>query len=286
MLTALQFCRAAQEIMSSTASNYDVPRLALGTILAITSFCLALITLYPGLKSISAPGFSFALTVNLYGVLMFASSYVEEEHHFWYWSTSAWSFYLFISSSRARWFSKFIFHPAIMLLFLHRIARRWNQTGQKYAGAPDIVHSPLLQGPNSIVLWSLIGATYMDIAIRLAKHVSRSIAEFDKNTGEVEDSDANRLIGSLAILPLGATAFVFKLAFTAQDSPELVQGINEGMLSWVQRLALVDLARMIFGGIALSGSWIAFAEWRRSRGRKGGKSNGGMFELSILSIVH
>ncbi|KAF2106781.1 GPI ethanolamine phosphate transferas-like protein 2 [Lophiotrema nucula] len=283
------FCRAAQEIMSSTASNYDVPRLVLGTFLAILSLSLTVITLFPKFKSITATGFSYALTLVLYGVLMFASSYVEEEHHFWYWTTSAWFFYLFISSSREKWFSKFIFHPAIMLLFLHRIARRWNQTGQKYAGAPDIVHSPMLRGPNSIVLWSLIGATYMDIAIRLAKHVSRSIAEYDKKTGEVEDNDANRFIGTLAVLPLGATAFVFKLAFTAQDAPELVQGINEGMLAWVGQLSLVDLARMVFGGIALSGSWIAFAEWKRSRGRKEGKGNGdlavALFDLTAIFLV-
>ena len=151
------------------------------------------------------------------------SSYVEEEHHFWYWTTSAWFFCLFVSSSRQQWFSKFIFHPAIMLLLFHRIIRRWNQTGQKYAGAPDIVHSPVLRGPNSIVLWSLIGATYMDITIRLARHVARSIATFDTEqkdrSVEIESTDQNRMFGTIAVLPLCGTALIFKLTFTVKDAP-------------------------------------------------------------------
>lgn len=31
----------------------------------------------------------------LYGVMMFATSYVEEEQHFWYWATAAWMAYLY-----------------------------------------------------------------------------------------------------------------------------------------------------------------------------------------------
>ncbi|ORY16087.1 GPI ethanolamine phosphate transferas-like protein 2 [Clohesyomyces aquaticus] len=292
------FSRAAQEIMSSTASNYDVPRLVLGSSIALVSFGLTLIALWPQLTSISSTGVFSTLTLALYGILMFASSYVEEEHHFWYWITSGWFMYLFIFESRKEWFRKFAFHPAIMLLAIHRIIRRWNQTGQKYAGAPDISHSAFLQGGNSLVLWSLVGATYMDITIRLSRHIARSIAystsensaALSKVAGardvEPEDTDKDRFMGTLAVLPLGVTAFVFKLAFTARDAPELVQGIGAGMLVFVEGLSLVGVARMVFVGLALSASWLGMVEWKMGRDkRKRGGSGGGGFAPALFDII-
>jgi ethanolaminephosphotransferase len=275
LLTSTQFMDAAQEKMSSAASNYDVSRLIIGTTLACVSVIMALFTL-PSLRPITPSGVAYALTLILYGVLMFASSYVEEEHNFWYWATSGWFFYLFISESRKEWQSNFIFHPAIMLLVTHRIIRRWNQTGQKYTGADDIVHSGIFHGKTSFILWALVGATYMDITIRLSRHIARSIAVFDKGSSSEDPQavDANRFMGVIAVLPLGATAFVFKLAFTARDAPELTHGINQGLIQWVEALSLVDVARMVFAGTALSAMWIAISEWKRKRDRRGEASGG------------
>ncbi|MGG6497429.1 UNVERIFIED_CONTAM: hypothetical protein NY603_31355, partial [Bacteroidetes bacterium 56_B9] len=45
---------------------------------------------FPELWPASSAGVYFALISLLYGVMMFASSYVEEEQHFWYWLTPAW----------------------------------------------------------------------------------------------------------------------------------------------------------------------------------------------------
>jgi ethanolaminephosphotransferase len=277
--------QSAQETMASTASNYDVSRLIIGTALALLSVLLTFFTL-PALHPITPQGIAYTLILVLYSILMFASSYVEEEHNFWYWATSAWFFYLFVSSSRKEWQRKFILHPAIMLGILHRIIRRWNQTGQKFAGADDIAHSQVLHGSKSIVLWSLIGATYLDLTIRLSRHVARSITTFNGQSGaklSVEESDANRLMGMAAVLPLGGTAFVFKLAFTARDAPELTRGISAGLIQWVEGLSLVGVARMVFGGLVLSAIWIGIAEWRRTTARKG-EGNGG--KLSYLSLVN
>jgi len=272
--------REAQKTMSGTASNYDVSRLFIGTALAFFVCGLSFFTL-PKLRPVSSAGFYYALTLSLYAVLMFASSYVEEEHNFWYWATSGWFLVLFIDSMRIDWSSRWMFHPAIMALAVHRVIRRWNQTGQKYAGADDIVNSGIFHG-NSIILWSLIGATYMDVTLRLARHVARSIATFDaeqKARGEIEieSTNQNRMMGTIAVLPLSGTAFVFKLAFTAKDAPELTSGLTGDMLDAVEALDLVGLARMVFGGLALSAVWVAFAEWQRSkkRARRGMAGNGG-----------
>jgi ethanolaminephosphotransferase len=211
---------------------------------------------------------------------MFATSYVEEEHNFWYWATSGWFLVLFITNMRKDWSKRWIFHPTIVALVLHRIFRRWNQTGQKYAGADDIVNSGIFHG-NSFILWALIGATYMDVTLRLSRHVARSIATFDadlKATNvEIESTDTNRMMGAIAVLPLTGTAYMFKLAFTAKDAPELTHGMTGGLMSAVEGLDLVGLARMVFGGLVLSAGWIAFAEWQRSKRRtgRGATGNGG-----------
>jgi ethanolaminephosphotransferase len=281
--------REAQESMSGAASNYDVPRLFIGSALAFLICGLSFFTL-PKLRPISPAGVYCMMTLALYGVLMFASSYVEEEHNFWYWATSGWFFVVFIESQRKNWMNRWMFHPALMVLVLHRVIRRWNQTGQKYAGADDIVNSGIFHG-NSFVLWSVVGATYMDITLRLAAHVARSIATFDgdqsKKSLDAEPTEVNRLMGTIAVLPLTATAFAFKLAFTAKDAPELTYGLSGGMMDSLEALDLVGLAQMVFGGIALSGGWITFTEWQRSRRRakRGREGNGGRFPFFLTSVT-
>jgi ethanolaminephosphotransferase len=172
----LQFMHEAQETMSGAASNYDVPRLFVGSALAFMICALSFFTL-PKLRPISPAGLYSAMTLTLYGILMFASSYVEEEQNFWYWATSGWFFVIFLDSMRKDWSNTWAFHPALMALVLHRVIRRWNQTGQKYAGADDIVNSGIFHN-NSFVLWGLIGATYMDVTLRLGM----SLAQLPRST--------------------------------------------------------------------------------------------------------
>ncbi|KNG45144.1 gpi ethanolamine phosphate transferase 2 [Stemphylium lycopersici] len=276
-----EFMHTAQETMSSTASNYNLPRLFMGTGLALLICVLSFFTL-PSFQPVTLAGVYFSLSLVLYAILMFASSYVEEEHNFWYWTTSGWFMCLFFSNMRKEWYNNWIFHPAIMALAIHRVVRRWNQTGQKYAGADDIVNSGIFHGRNSIILWALIGATYMDITIRLARHVARSIATFDaeqkaRKNVEIHSTDQNRMFGTIAVIPLCGTAVIFKLAFTAKDAPELTSGLSTSLMAKVETLELVGLARMVFGGLLLSGCWITFAEWIRSNKRKkrGAQGNGG-----------
>ncbi|KAH7087763.1 alkaline-phosphatase-like protein [Paraphoma chrysanthemicola] len=282
------FMRKSQQTMSGTASNYDVPRLFMGTALALLICGLSFCAL-PAVDSMSSSGICFTLTLVLYATNMFASSYVEEEHNFWYWATSGWHLVLFVSNMRKEWSRRWMFHPAILALAIHRIIRRWNQTGQKYAGADDIVNSGIFHG-SSIVLWSLIGATYMDVTLRLARHLARSIATFDNKPTtrdvEIESTDQHRMMGTIAVLPLVGTAFVFKLAFTAKDAPELTRGMSDNFVEALETLSLVGLARMIFGGLALSASWIAFAEWQRSRKRtRWGREGNGELAVALLDIT-
>ncbi|KAF2272319.1 alkaline phosphatase-like protein [Westerdykella ornata] len=282
------FLRNAQDAMSTTASNYDVSKLYMGTLLALVATSLSLISLRKTRTFSSAAAF-YSITLLLHGISMFASSYVEEEHGFWYLMTSTWFIYLLIRDSQSEWFLWFLVHPAVMLMYLHRVIRSWNQTGQKNAGAPDIVHAFATMTFGSAVLWSFIGATYLDITTRLARHVARCIASFIEPDPDFEPTDTHRMMGTSIVLPLSATAFVFKLGFTAKDAPELTNGIAEGLVEWVNTLDLVGLARMVFAGLALTATSVILGELVRARARKG-KQGGGhlavaLFDLTTLFLI-
>lgn len=76
--------------MSSMASNYDMQRLILGQGAAVIAVVASLVAARSLLSEGIASTLPFLAITVLYGVMMFGSSYVEEEHHFWYWSASAW----------------------------------------------------------------------------------------------------------------------------------------------------------------------------------------------------
>lgn len=93
-----EWLRKAQDLMSSMASNYDVPKLVGGFGLATGSTVLAVAATL--LHSNVGNLIPFGLMTLLYGIMMFASSYVEEEQHFWYWSSTMWLAFLGVRNVR------------------------------------------------------------------------------------------------------------------------------------------------------------------------------------------
>ena len=129
------------------------------------------------------------------------------------------------------------------------------------------MHSALLNTP--FVLWTLIGATYLDIAFRLTRHITQSLSEPKDNEAENGLPDIARIGGALSVLLLGGMAFLFKLSFTAKDAPELVAGMTGTLLRWVEGLSLIGVARLVFWGIGASVVWLVVGHWRRKTSRKG-----------------
>ncbi|KAM3417179.1 GPI ethanolamine phosphate transferase 2 [Cercospora zeina] len=228
-----KFLLAAQDELSGTASSYNIPRMVTG--IGLTAFIIGLsVSSFPQLWPITSAGIFFALISLLYGIMMFASSYVEEEQQFWYWLTPAWIAVL--TCTRLPHFptlpSRLRLSVAVCsLLAVHRLSVRWNQTGQKFSGADDIVHS--LFPEHHVVMWLLILAAYAYQGFLL---VTRSFAG---------------LTGPEVALPLAVVCVlpgvVFKLNFTQADAPELVRGLASGIRALTGKVDLVVQARVGFG---------------------------------------
>ncbi|KAM0719194.1 hypothetical protein Q7P37_005099 [Cladosporium fusiforme] len=254
----LRFLYAAQDALSSTASSYDVPRMFTGIAIAGVSLLFTILA-FPTMWPPSLAGSGLTITTLLYGVMMFASSYVEEEQHFWYWTTPAWLALLAMRSMQHEGktalpnglsISKATFVLPIMAC--HRLMVRWNQTGQKHAGEPDVVHG--FFPSHHVLMWVLVLSTFLLIGLQLARTSFRGVM-----AGEAAFSTA-----LVMILP----AIVFKLNFTQADAPELVLGLGEKVRAATASLDLVTQARVVFVMLTLATGIVAVgSNWN-------GKKNG------------
>jgi ethanolaminephosphotransferase len=124
---------------------------------------------------------------------------------------------------------------SLVVAALFGISRRWNQTGQKYAGDPDI--SSRVLPAYTWLLWLLVIATYVLITVRISRQATRVTASKQM---------------SLLSVMVCITSFTFKVAFTAADAPELLQGVDilNPLVVSTSSLSLVAQARIVFVGIA------------------------------------
>ncbi|CZT05818.1 probable GPI ethanolamine phosphate transferase 3 [Rhynchosporium agropyri] len=208
-----KWLKDAQDIMSGTASNYDVRKLASGQATSTVALLLALAAAFPTLSKSFKESTPILLISLLYGIMMFASSYVEEEQHFWFWATSAWLVLLWVKCARKKSQNTVsLAASSILVLIVARFGRRWNQTGQKWAGEPDIARTFFSE--HRLTLWAFVGLTYLWI---LQSLTSRAFHRFPQ-------------VAAAGIsTALVTAALTFKLAFTNEDSPELMAGIVKYM---------------------------------------------------------
>ena len=114
---------------------------------------------------------------------------------------------------------------------MFRLQRGWNQTGQKYAGKPDIAKA--LLPAHAYLLWGLVVTTYASLLWRISNTVmpwaSRPLAK------------------GLAVL-LVLSAMGFKVAFTKADAPELLIGLESVVPAQLEAMSLVTQARAVLFG--------------------------------------
>lgn len=262
----LHFLGTSQEVMSGASSNYDLGYLSLGICIAGFAVLLSLPATYRVLSKYRHPGLFLVASVLLYGAMMFASSYVEEEQQFWYWTFTGWVFYLHARSFRFERVtpgiendqaSRVIANVATTVRYIvlgasHRLMRRWNQTGQKFAAEPDIarVYFPGHQSS----LWILVGLTYAGVYLQLVNGFSPS------------------WMSRLLCLSVTATSFMFKLVFAESESPELLNETVFGDIATLLRgMSLVIYARIAMAGIAILLLSTAFAKTNGKLRRNIGK---------------
>lgn len=249
----LRFSRIAQEVMSSTASNYDMTRLCAGVFILAIAASILVPTIYSEFSATLATGLFIMFMVTGYGSMMFASSYVEEEQQFWYWICSGWIFYLHIrsesssrktrvrssSGSSSSLNSFWLLKIATLVLFItHRFLRRWNQTGQKFTAEPDIAKGFFPSYPG--ILWGLVILTYADSGYHFFKKIPSTV------------------LATLLALTLPPLAFLFKLNFVTNDSPELLvdNPLSNIAGNWILGgLSLVWQAKLVFFGLAGCAIW-------------------------------
>ena len=272
--TLLIFLREAQRTLSSAASNYDTTRLLVGIALSALAAGLSSISVHYmahfNLFSVAA----FDLIKIPYGITMFASSYVEEEHQFWYWAFSGYLSFLYAKYSRIPSDSEKRLSSAVSIMLttlLFGVVRKWNQTGQKYAGDSDVLGEAIK--PNAFFLWTLNIIAYSVFSRNLSERATQWIQA--------------KQMGVLPVL-VAMSALIFKVAFTAADAPELVERVAflRPLVSFTGKYPLVNLARVCFMGLAqLMGCAIYYdAPWRsRSNLQQFLKSFQDVFTLFLLT---
>lgn len=230
----LDFTKEAQEQLSATASSYNVSRLIVGAAVAIAASVLAILASYPAWIPGSSTAGYIVLTVS-YSVMMFASSYVEEEQHIWYWMTGIWFAILTAHKLADTNSPSLVAGVGALLVVIHRIAISWNQTGQKHAGEPDIVKNFL--APYPLVLWVLVAFAYFQIMTSMAERSLRDILW-------------SFLAMPASFVPV-VMAFVFKVKFTHADAPELMGKTFDIILAYSASTTLLSLARTMFAVLGL-----------------------------------
>lgn len=254
----------------------------LGLALAGSSVALSLYNAAPLFaKTSTSSKLAFAIVTIAYGVMMFASSYVEEEQQFWYWACSGWLMLLAIkgwdwsndchatfqltSFRRRSKIQKLSTMTASLLPLLSlRLLRRWNQSGQKFAGAPDIASSFRKDSSSALPLWTLVLLTYLYLFISILR--------------SFRQTDLDNIVGRLWAAVICAGSLAFKVAFTWNDEPELVERLVAVIPAAGQRrvmsLMLLDLvfaARMVYLCIGVAIVYVVLL-YISGAGRVNGKS--------------
>ncbi|KAI2613392.1 alkaline phosphatase-like protein [Hypoxylon sp. NC1633] len=198
-IDAPKFSHRVQDYLSIPLNNLHTTRLLVG----ITALTMTILLLIIGIAlshiKWDSGILAFGLLVGIHARTMFISELVEEEHHYWYWASLAWTAYLGFKSIRKGHFWVKAFIP-VMLQYLTQC---WNQSGDTTYPIVDTIHDILFENP--LLLWNFALVAYTLWANSMATHLG-----------------TNKLLSRIVSFGLCLVAVVFKICATQRDNPELL----------------------------------------------------------------
>ncbi|RIA98610.1 alkaline-phosphatase-like protein [Glomus cerebriforme] len=247
--------------LASSFSDYDITSMFVGLFFMILALCNYLIVMLDtyvqwnkqfGRQDGNRRGHLefFSITgIILFCITLFASSYIEEEHQFWYyWIQTMWIVSI-ILSFRLK-IRKLVVKQAFILvcqMVLVRLIRTWNQTGQKFAGEIDLKF--YLNTSHNKLMWILYFGTSSALTIITLREIHKLY--INNNPRRISLlSNILQIFTQLIVIMILVSVTKYKLE--VDGGVELFPKLIELTSFIVRTTQVVTLARLIYVLLVIS----------------------------------
>ncbi|RGB28828.1 alkaline-phosphatase-like protein, partial [Rhizophagus diaphanus] len=176
-------------------------------------------------------------------ITLFASSYIEEEHQFWYYWIQTMFIYSVILSFRKKNRTLFIKQACTFMcqMVLVRLIRAWNQTGQKFAGTIDLKF--YLNTSYIKLMWILYFVTSSALTIITLREIRKLYINNNSRRNSVLSFILQRFTQLIVIIiSISVTKYKLEIDGGVELFPKLFE-----LISFIVRTTqIITLARLIY----------------------------------------
>ncbi|CDK26215.1 unnamed protein product [Kuraishia capsulata CBS 1993] len=231
-----EFLKEAQDELAGASSNYNYNDIYLGLALFAMAAVVHLVQYVVLFSANKITGFVYLIGFVLYAASFFGSSLIEEEHQVWWWlaiSSCAILFGLQIRSG-----TKGSVFTSLLVLFLARLLRGWNNSGQKFNLTTNVKIGSIIDGEKSLGLGMTLFTCYL---------FSSAVTKMSRAQEVVE------LVSFLSSFLLGSIAASIKILTNYEDLEEtpkflrpLVIWIMDNLDTVSPRACLVPMFQLFY----------------------------------------